>query len=41
MPASLLQSQFDALEPPASAIEVDVSQDVEASLRTILEKLGA
>jgi len=41
MPASLLQSQFDTLEPPASAIEVDVSQDVEASLRTILEKLGA
>ena len=40
MPASLLQSQFDALEPPASAIEVDVSQDVETSLKTILEKLS-
>ncbi len=41
MPASLLQSQFDTLEPPAKAIDVDVSLDVEVSLKTILEKLNA
>jgi gluconokinase len=39
MPASLLQSQFDALEPPRKAIDVDVSQDVETSVRSILERL--
>jgi carbohydrate kinase (thermoresistant glucokinase family) len=41
MPASLLQSQFETLEPPAKAIDVDVSLDVEVSLKTILEKLSA
>jgi carbohydrate kinase (thermoresistant glucokinase family) len=41
MPASLLKSQFDTLEPPSKAIEVDVSLDVNVSLETILEKLGA
>jgi len=40
MPASLLQSQFDTLEPPRNAIEVDVSMDVETSVDTILGKLG-
>jgi len=39
MPASLLQSQFDTLEPPRDAIAVDVSLDVEASVQTIVEKL--
>ena len=39
MPASLLQSQFDALEPPREAIDIDVSLDVETSLDTILSKL--
>lgn len=39
MPASLLQSQFDTLEPPREAIDIDVSLDVETSLRTILSKL--
>jgi gluconokinase len=39
MPASLLRSQFDTLERPAKAIEVDVSQDVETSLKTILGNL--
>jgi gluconokinase len=41
MPASLLQSQFDTLEPPLDAIDVDVSRDVETSLKKILEKLSA
>lgn len=41
MPASLLQSQFDTLEPPQEAIEVDVARDVETSLNTILERLNA
>jgi len=41
MPASLLRSQFDTLEPPGKAIDVDVSPDVEVSLKTILERLNA
>jgi len=41
MPASLLQSQFDTLEPPQGAIDVDVSFDVEISLKKILERLNA
>jgi len=41
MPASLLQSQFDTLEPPRDAIDVDVSADVETSLQTILAALKA
>jgi gluconokinase len=41
MPASLLQSQFDTLEPPQDAIDVDVSQDVEISVRKIIERLSA
>jgi carbohydrate kinase (thermoresistant glucokinase family) len=39
MPATLLQSQFDALEPPAHAIEVDVSTPVESSLSKITKEL--
>jgi len=39
MPASLLKSQFDALEPPRGAIEIDVAQPVEASVRQILASL--
>lgn len=41
MPASLLQSQFETLQPPRDAIDIDVSQDVETSLRGILENLRA
>lgn len=41
MPASLLQSQFDSLEPPAEAIEIDVSRDVEVSVSAIVERLSA
>jgi carbohydrate kinase (thermoresistant glucokinase family) len=39
MPASLLQSQFDTLEPPAGAIEVDVAAPIEASVALIRERL--
>lgn len=36
MPASLLDSQFATLEPPASALCVDVSSDMESSVATIV-----
>ena len=39
MPASLLKSQFEALEPPRGAIEVDVAQPVEACVQQILRSL--
>ena len=39
MPASLLQSQFETLEPPTGAIEIDVAQPVEACVRQILAAL--
>jgi gluconokinase len=35
MPASLLESQFAALEPPAGAIEVDVAEAPEACVAAI------
>jgi len=41
MPASLLQSQFDTLEPPRDAIDIDVSRDVDASVNAILKRLSA
>jgi gluconokinase len=40
MPASLLESQFAALEPPQDAIEIDVGQAPEACLRAIESRLG-
>jgi gluconokinase len=39
MPASLLKSQFDTLEPPDRAIEIDVSMPVAESIRQIRRKL--
>ena len=39
MPASLLQSQFAALEPPAQALTVDVSADVAACVAAIAARL--
>lgn len=39
MPASLLESQFATLEPPADAIEVDVEQMPEACAEQILAAL--
>jgi len=41
MPASLLQSQFETLEPPEKAIEVDVALDVDANVAKIVERLRA
>ena len=41
MPASLLESQFQTLEPPAQAIEVDVAADPEACVAEILARLNA
>jgi gluconokinase len=40
MPASLLDSQFAALEPPADAIAVDIAQDPAACVEAILARLG-
>lgn len=40
MPASLLKSQFAALEPPAGAIEIDVAQPVQACVAQIRSQLG-
>ena len=39
MPASLLQSQFDTLEPPKDAIEVDIAAPVKASVLSIRKGL--
>jgi len=41
MPASLLDSQFAALEPPANALCIDVSSDVESSAATIVAAVSA
>jgi gluconokinase len=41
MPATLLESQFAALEPPARAITVDVSEDVATCVSAILAKLSS
>lgn len=40
MPEALLQSQFDALERPSSAITIDVSLSPEAQLQCALASLG-
>jgi len=40
MPASLLQSQFAALEPPRHAIEVDVRESVEDCVDSIAARLA-
>jgi carbohydrate kinase (thermoresistant glucokinase family) len=39
MPASLLKSQFDTLEPPRNAIEADVSAPVGVTVRSIRRRL--
>ena len=41
MPASLLESQFAALERPAHAIVVDIAASPQACADAILERLGA
>jgi gluconokinase len=40
MPASLLDSQLATLEPPANALRVDVSSDVESSVTAIVAAVG-
>ena len=40
MPATLLESQFAALEPPADAIAVDVAATPEQCVAAILTELG-
>jgi gluconokinase len=39
MPASLLESQFAALEPPQDAIEVDISESPEACVDAVVKAL--
>lgn len=40
MPASLLDSQFATLEPPADAIAVDIAQEPGACVEAIAARLG-
>jgi gluconokinase len=40
MPASLLESQFAALEPPRHAIEVDVAESPERCVEAVIAALG-
>jgi gluconokinase len=40
MPASLLDSQFAALEPPAHALKIDVAADAEACAAAIVAAVG-
>lgn len=40
MPASLLESQFAALEPPAGAIDIDVARPAEECMAQILVALN-
>ena len=40
MPASLLVSQFAALETPANAIAIDIAQDPPACVEAIVAQLG-
>jgi len=39
MPASLLQSQFDTLEPPAEAIAINIEQSPDEIVTSILKKM--
>jgi gluconokinase len=39
MPATLLESQFAALEPPARAINIDVAQPADECVAAILAQL--
>lgn len=40
MPATLLESQFAALEPPVDAIDVDITTSVDAQVRAIVDALN-
>ena len=41
MPASLLDSQFATLEPPAHAVRIDVAADLESSVSAIVAAVSA
>lgn len=41
MPATLLRSQFDALEPPTDALEVSIEGSAEQIVADVLERLHA
>ncbi len=41
MPASLLDSQFATLEPPAHALHIDVAADLESSVSAIVAAISA
>ena len=41
MPPGLLQSQFDTLEPPASAFTIPIDKDPDAIVRTIITCLNS
>lgn len=40
MPAALLGSQFDTLEPPGDALAVDIEESVESQVQAIIEALS-
>ncbi len=40
LPASLLRSQFDALEPPRDALIVDIRQPISAIVSFVIRELG-
>ena len=40
MPPSLLESQFDALEPPADAIDIDIAQPAERCVELVCRVLS-
>jgi len=39
MPATLLQSQFDALELPVNSIEIDITKDPAQIVEEIMSKI--
>lgn len=39
MPASLLRSQFDTLEPAPEAIDIDIREDIDAIVQTLIVRL--
>jgi carbohydrate kinase (thermoresistant glucokinase family) len=40
MPASLLGSQFDALEAPSDAIDIDVTASIDEQVRRIVDAIS-
>jgi gluconate kinase len=40
MPASLLESQYATLEPPAGAIDIDIARPAEDCVTMIVDRLA-